>query len=169
MWTEINPPQPLFESSSVLYITLTYTSCMQELIMTMTMTRKVCLLFKLYKNQNQMINNASTWYVTKNIVKWYSILGSVTTLTNGAEVMTYDNARNATKLEKSCFRCKEDTWHVESTYILQPPKYLIIVFNRFRYVDNNITKYMWSIHMDTTVVLGLHKFSLQATIDHHGP
>ena len=169
MWTEINPPQPPFESSSVLYITLIYTSSMQELIMTMTMTRKVCLLLKLYKNQNQMINNASTWYVTKNIVKWYSILRSVTTLTNGAEVMTYDNARNATKWEKSCFRCKEDTWHAEFTYILQPPKYLIIVFNRLRYVNNNITKYMWSIHMDMTVVLGLHKFSLQATIDHHGP
>ena len=27
----------------------------------------------------------------------------------------------------------------------------------------------YSIPMDMTVVLGLHKFSLQATIDHHGP
>ena len=26
-----------------------------------------------------------------------------------------------------------------------------------------------SIPMDMTVVLGLHKFSLQATMDHHGP
>ena len=52
---------------------------------------------------------------------------------------------------------------------LQPPKYLIIVVNRFRYINNNFTKDRCSIHMDMTVVLGLHKFSLQATIDHHGP
>ena len=44
------------------------------------------------------------------------------------------------KLEKSCFRCKKNTWHVESNYILQPPKYLIIVFNRFRYINNNLPK-----------------------------
>ena len=31
------------------------------------MTMKVCLLSKLYKNQNQIINNASTWYITKFI------------------------------------------------------------------------------------------------------
>ena len=31
------------------------------------------------------------------------------------------------KLEKSCFRCKKNTWHVEPNYILQTPKYLIIV------------------------------------------
>ena len=46
-------------------------------------------------------------------------------------------------------------------YILQSPKYLIIVVNWLRYINN--------ISMDMTVVLGLHKFSLQATIDHHGP
>ena len=44
------------------------------------------------------------------------------------------------KLEKSCFRCKKNTWHVEINYILQPPKYLIIVVNRFRYINNNLPK-----------------------------
>ena len=78
-----------------------------------------------------------------------------------------DKARNGTKLEKSCFRCKKNTWHFESSYILQPPKYLIIV-DRFRYINNNFTKNRCSISMDMTVVLGLHKFILQATIDHHG-
>ena len=73
------------------------------------------------------------------------------------------------KLEKYCFRCKENTWHVESNYILKPPKYLIIFVNRFRYINNNFTKDRCSIPMDMTVVLGLHKFNLQATIDHHGP
>ena len=75
------------------------------------------------------------------------------------------------KLEKSCFRCKKNTWHVESTYILQPPpKYLIIVVNRFTFINNNFTKDRCSIPMDMTLVLGLlYKFSLQATIDHHGP
>ena len=38
----------------------------------------------------------------------------------------------------------------------------------FRYI-NNFTKGRWSIPMDMTVVLGLHKFSLQATKDHYGP
>ena len=75
------------------------------------------------------------------------------------------------KLEKSCFRCKKNTWHVESNFILQPPKCLIIVVNRCRYINNNFTKDTYSIPMDMTVVLGLHKFSLQAAIhvDHHGP
>ena len=62
---------PAFESSSVLYITPTCTSSMQELI--------------------------------KQGMKQ--------------------------KLEKSCFRYKENTWHVESIYLLQPAKYLIIVVN----------------------------------------
>ena len=80
-----------------------------------------------------------------------------------------DKARNGTKLEKPCFRCRNNTWHVESNYVLQRPKYLIIVVNRFRYNNNNFTKNRCSIPMDMTVVLGLHKYSLQATIDHHGP
>ena len=41
--------------------------------------------------------------------------------------------------------------------------------NRFRYINNNITKDRCSIPMDTTVRLGPLIFSLQATIDHHGP
>ena len=73
------------------------------------------------------------------------------------------------KLEKSCFQCNKNTWHVESKYILQPPKYSIIVVNRFRYINNNFTTDRCSIPMDMTVVLGLQKFSQQATIDHHGP
>ena len=71
-------------------------------------------------------------------------------------------------LEKPSFRCKKNTWHVETNYILQPPKYLIIVVNRFKYINNNFTKDRCSILMDMTVVLGLHKFSLQAIVYHHG-
>ena len=37
------------------------------------------------------------------------------------------------------------------------------------YINNNITKDRCPIPMDTTVRLGPLKFSLQATIDHHGP
>ena len=29
------------------------------------------------------------------------------------------------KLQKSCSRCNKNTWHVESSYIFQPPKYLL--------------------------------------------
>ena len=73
------------------------------------------------------------------------------------------------QLEKSCFCCKKNTWHVESNHILQPPKYLINGVNRLRYINNNFTKDRCSIPMDKTVVLGFHKFSLQVTMDHHGP
>ena len=71
------------------------------------------------------------------------------------------------KLQKSCSRCNKNTWHVESSYILQPPKYLLFFVNRFRNINNDVTKYRCSIPMDTTVTLGPLKFS--PTIDHHGP
>ena len=67
------------------------------------------------------------------------------------------------KLQKSCF-----TWHIESKYMLQPPEYLIIILNRFRYIDNIVTKDRRSIPTDMTIVLSPHKFSLQAAIYHHG-
>ena len=73
------------------------------------------------------------------------------------------------KLQKPCSRCNKNTRHIESSYILQPPKYLLLFVNRFRYINNNITKDRCPIPMDTTVRLGPLKFSLQATIDHHGP
>ena len=73
------------------------------------------------------------------------------------------------KLQTSCFRCNKNTWHVESSYILQPPKYLLLFVNRFRYINDNVTKDRCSIPMDTTVRLGPLKFSLWGTIDHHGP
>ena len=67
------------------------------------------------------------------------------------------------KLQKFCSRCNKNTWRVESSYILQPPKYLLLFVNRFRYIDNNVTKVRCSIPMDTTVRLGPLKFSLRAT------
>ena len=73
------------------------------------------------------------------------------------------------KLKKSCSRCNKNTWHVESSYILQPPKYLHLFVNRFRYINKNVIKNRCSIPMDTTVRIGSLKFSLGATIDHHGP
>ena len=67
------------------------------------------------------------------------------------------------KLQKSCSRCNKNTWHVESSYILQPPKYLLLFVNRFRYINNNVTKDRCFIPMDTTVRLGPLKFSLRAS------
>ena len=57
--------------------------------------------------------------------------------------------------------------HVESSYISQPPKYLLLFANPFRYIKNNVTKDRCSIPMDTIVILGPLKFILRATIDHH--
>ena len=73
------------------------------------------------------------------------------------------------KLQRYCSRCNKNTRHIESSYILQPPKYLLLFVNRFRYLNNNITKDRCPIPLDTTVRLGPLKFNLQATIDHHGP
>ena len=73
------------------------------------------------------------------------------------------------KLQKSCSRCNKNTWHVESSYILQTPKYLLLCVNRFRYINNNVTKDRCPIPMDTSIRLGPLKFSLWATIDHDGP
>ena len=82
------------------------------------------------------------------------------------------------KLEKSCFRCKMNTWHVESNHIfifysLQNILLLFLIgFYKYMYIyiNNYFTKdILCSISMDMTVVPGLHKFSQQATIDHHGP
>ena len=72
------------------------------------------------------------------------------------------------KLQKSCPRCNKNTRNIESSYILQPPKYLLLFVNRFRYLNNNIIKDSCPIHLDTTVMLGPLKFNLQANIDHHG-
>ena len=66
-------------------------------------------------------------------------------------------------------RCNKKSWHVESSYILQPPKYLLLFVNRFRYINDNVTKDRCSIPMDTTVRPVPLKFSLRATTDHHGP
>ena len=72
------------------------------------------------------------------------------------------------KLQKSCFRCNKNIWHVKSSYILQPPQYLLLIVNRFRYTNNNVTKYRCPIPMHMTLMLGPHKFNLRATIDHDG-
>ena len=72
------------------------------------------------------------------------------------------------KLQKSCSRCNKNTQHIKSSHILQPPKYLLLFVNRFRYINNNITKDRCPIPLDTTVRLGPLKFRLQATVDHHG-
>ena len=74
------------------------------------------------------------------------------------------------KLQKSWSRFNKITWHVESSYISQPSEYLLLFVNRVRYINNNnVTKERCSMPMDTTVRLGPLKFSLGATIDHHGP
>ena len=95
-----------------------------------------------------------------------SVLYITPTCTSSMQAMIKQGMEQ--KLEKSCFRYKKNTWHAESN-ISQPPKYLIILVNRFRYMNNNFDKDRCYKLMDMTVVLGLHKFSLQATIDHHGP
>ena len=47
-------------------------------------------------------------------------------------------------LQTRCFRCRKNTWYVESNYILQPPEYLISVVNKKKtlcYNDSKITEF----------------------------
>ena len=62
------------------------------------------------------------------------------------------------KLQKSCSRLNKNTWHVDSNYILQPPKYLLLFSNRFRFINNNVTENRCSIPMDATAMLVPLKF-----------
>ena len=72
------------------------------------------------------------------------------------------------KLYKTCSCCGRDTWHIESKIFLQPPNYLIIIVNRITYSNNRITKNKSRIPLDLYIELGPYKFSLQASVDHHG-
>ena len=72
------------------------------------------------------------------------------------------------KIYKTCFCCGRDTWHIESKQILQPPNYLIIIVNRITYSNNRITKNKSRMPLDLYIKLGPYKFSLQASVDHHG-
>ena len=67
-----------------------------------------------------------------------SVLYISPTDTSSMQNMTLEGLQQ--KLQKSYSRCNKNTWHVESSYILQPPKYLLLFVNRFRYIDNNVTK-----------------------------
>ena len=72
------------------------------------------------------------------------------------------------KLYKTCSCCERDTWHIKSKQILQPPNYLIIIVNRITYSNNRITKNKSHMPLDLYIKLGPYKFSLQASVDHHG-
>ena len=72
------------------------------------------------------------------------------------------------KLCKTCSCSGRDTWHIESKQILQPPNYLLIIMNRITYSNNRITKNKSRMPLDLYIKLGPYKFSLQASVDHHG-
>ena len=120
-----------------------------------------CLCQLLWCNTSAQFNSSTFISITE-----YTFVGKTTN--------PIDNACTAQlflqqKLQKSCSRCNKNTRHIESSYILQPPKYLLLFVNRFRYLNNNIIKDRCPIPLDATVMLGPLKFNLQATIDHHGP
>ena len=72
------------------------------------------------------------------------------------------------KLYKTCSCCGRDTWHIETKRILQPPKYLILIVNRITYSNNWITKNQRRMTLDLYIERCLYKFSLQASVGHHG-
>ena len=72
------------------------------------------------------------------------------------------------KLCKTCSCCKNDTRHVESKHILQPAKHLIIIVNRFNYMNNKVIKNRSLTFPDLNIMLGPYKYNLWDTVDHHG-
>ena len=72
------------------------------------------------------------------------------------------------KLEKSCFRCKKNTWHVESYFFYTPLNIWLLLLIDLDILTTILPKtdvlypWIWLLYL-------LHKFGLQATIDHHGP
>ena len=57
------------------------------------------------------------------------------------------------KSQKTCCRCKKNTWLIESNHILQTTKYLIIIVNLSIYKNNNFTKSTCIILMDMNITL----------------
>ena len=91
-----------------------------------------------------------------------SVLCIVPTYTSSMQELTKQGMQQ--KIWKSFFRCKKNSWHVKSNHIWQHTKYLIIIVNRFRYLNHNVSQDRCSLPMDKTVVLDFHKFSMQATM-----
>ena len=60
------------------------------------------------------------------------------------------------QLRKTC-SCKKCTWHIEFIHILQPPKYVVIIVNRFNYIDNK-NRSLEPLDMDS--VPGPYNFNL---------
>ena len=96
----------------------------------------------------------------------YSVLYITPTCTSSMQEFIMQGMHQ--KLQKSCFRYKKNTWYVESNYILQPPKYLIIIVNRSRYKNNNVTEDRCSIPMDITIQsAGYHRSSRTVFVSGH--
>ena len=72
------------------------------------------------------------------------------------------------KLYKTCSCCGRDNRHIESKQILQPPKYPKIIVNRITFSHNRVIKNKSRMPQDLYIKPGPYKFSLQASVDHHG-
>ena len=73
------------------------------------------------------------------------------------------------QITKALFSVEKEHLACRIKLYLQPPKYLIIIANQSRFINNNITKDRCAIHTDMSIVLGPRKFRLKATIALHGP
>ena len=77
-------------------------------------------------------------------------------------VFSWINRKEYTRCWRGCSKKVNKVNH------LQPPNYLIIIVNRITYSNNRITKNKSRIPLDLYIKLGPYKFSLQASVDHHG-
>ena len=112
-------------------------------------------------------------YIICDICKMKSLAFEATSLlyvtpTNSTSMRELLLQEHNQKIYKTCSCCGRDTWHIESKQILQPPKNLLIIVNRFAYSNNRITKNKRRMSLDLYIKLGPYKVSLQASVDHHG-
>ena len=99
---------------------------------------------------------------------WCESISMYVTPTDSSSMQELLMQEHKQNLYKTYSGCGRDTWHIESKIFLQPPNYLIIIVNRITYSNNSITKNKSRIHLDLYIELGPYKFSLQASVDHHG-
>ena len=127
------------------------------LMMLIELINKVSVPYCVSNNTNDNNNNSTSFYV----------LYITPTYTSSMQELIMQRMQQ--NYISHAFDIKRTLGMANLTIFLQPRKYLIIIVNQLRYINNNFTKDGCSIPMDMTVVLGLRKFSLQTTIDHHGP
>ena len=64
--------------------------------------------------------------------------------------------------------CTSETKHIESTILLHPPQYLVIIIKRFSFENGMDFKEKTKLLVENDIKINEHVFILSAIIHHHG-